>query len=105
LIEPYRDLFDTNFRKEFLSVNRWFNTVVNQKETQGVVGKVEFAKQEKKRLNETKNLKVELKKQQKQQPQRPKSLVALKNCQLPRNLIFKSQICNNMIQMSKTVKT
>jgi len=47
LIEPYRDLFDNNFRKGFLSVNRWFNTIVNQKEGQGVVGKVEFAKQEK----------------------------------------------------------
>jgi len=47
LIEPYRDLFDNNFRKGFLSVNRWFQTIVNQKEAQGVVGKVEFAKQEK----------------------------------------------------------
>jgi len=54
LIEPYRDLFDTNFRKGFLSVNRWFNTITNQKEAQGVVGKVEFAKQEKRAPKEQK---------------------------------------------------
>jgi elongation factor 1-gamma len=47
LVEPYRDLFDANFRKPFEAVNRWFNTIVNQKEVAGVVGKVEFAKQEK----------------------------------------------------------
>jgi len=47
LVEPYRDLFDPNFRKGFEAVNRWFNTVVNQKEAAAVVGKVELAKQEK----------------------------------------------------------
>jgi len=47
LLEPYRELFDANFRKPFEAVNRWFNTIVNQKEVAGVVGKVELAKQEK----------------------------------------------------------
>jgi elongation factor 1-gamma len=47
LLEPYREIFDANFRKPFEAVNRWFNTIVNQKEVAGVVGKVEFAKQEK----------------------------------------------------------
>jgi len=47
LIEPYREIFDINFRKPFEAVNRWFNTIIEQKEVSGVVGKVEFAKQEK----------------------------------------------------------
>jgi elongation factor 1-gamma len=47
LVEPYRDLFDQNFRKGFEAVNRWFNTIVNQKEALAVLGKVELAKQEK----------------------------------------------------------
>jgi len=47
LVEPYREIFDNNFRKPFEAVNRWFQTIINQKEVAGVVGKVEFAKQEK----------------------------------------------------------
>jgi len=47
LVEPYRDLFDNNYRKGFDHVTRWFSTVLNQKEVQNVVGKVDFAKQEK----------------------------------------------------------
>jgi len=47
LVEPYREIFDANFRKPFEAVNRWFNTIVNQNEVSRVVGKVEFAKQEK----------------------------------------------------------
>jgi len=47
LVEPYRELFDANYRKSFENVNRWFMTLVNQKSFQKVLGKVEFAKQEK----------------------------------------------------------
>jgi len=47
LVEPYRELFDQNYRKPFGEVTRWFTTVINQREFQAVVGKVEFAKQEK----------------------------------------------------------
>jgi len=47
LVEPYREIFDNNFRKPFEAVNRWFQTIVNQKEVAGVVGRVELAKQEK----------------------------------------------------------
>jgi len=77
LIEPYRDLFDTNFRKGFLSVNRWFNTIINQKEAQGVVGKVEFAKQEKRAPKEQKTKgeggdeKPQKQQQQQQKQQQP----------------------------------
>jgi len=48
LIEPYREVFDNNFRKPFEAVNRWFQTIVAQKAVAGVVGKFDLAKQEKK---------------------------------------------------------
>jgi len=47
LVEPYRELFDPNYRKSFENVNRWFTTLVNQKAFLTIIGKVEFAKQEK----------------------------------------------------------
>jgi len=68
LVEPYRELFDANFRKPFEAVNRWFNTIVNQNEVSRVIGKVEFAKQEKRAPKPAKP-EGEQKGQQQQEPQ------------------------------------
>jgi len=47
LAEPYRDLFEPKFRNAYANVNKWFSAVVEQKQFQAVVGKMELAKQEK----------------------------------------------------------
>jgi len=47
LVEMYREVFDPKFRERFGNVNRWFETLVNQKPFQEVLGKVDFAKMEK----------------------------------------------------------
>jgi elongation factor 1-gamma len=47
LIEMYTEVFDPKFRERFVNLNRWFDTMVNQRPFQEIVGKVELAKQEK----------------------------------------------------------
>jgi elongation factor 1-gamma len=47
LTEMYTEVFDPKFRERFVNVNRWFDTLVNQRPFQEVVGKLELAKQEK----------------------------------------------------------
>jgi elongation factor 1-gamma len=47
LVEMYREVFDKGFRNRFGNVNRWFETLLNQKPLQEIVGKVDFAVQEK----------------------------------------------------------
>jgi len=47
LTEMYTEVFDLKFRERFVNVNRWFDTLVNQRPFQEVVGKLELAKQEK----------------------------------------------------------
>jgi len=42
LLLAYQHVADQTFRQPFTNVNRWFNTVVNQKHVKSVVGEVKF---------------------------------------------------------------
>jgi len=43
LVELYKQVLDTQFRKPYVNANRWFNTIVNQKEVKSVIGEVQLA--------------------------------------------------------------
>jgi elongation factor 1-gamma len=47
LVTPFRELFAPDYVKQFPSLTRWFQTCVNQPQFADVIGKVEFAKNEK----------------------------------------------------------
>ncbi|VEN56734.1 unnamed protein product [Callosobruchus maculatus] len=40
LLNPYKYVLDPNFRKVFVNVNRWFNTLIHQQEFKAVLGDV-----------------------------------------------------------------
>lgn len=40
LIQPYKMVFDKEFRKDYKNVNRWFLTAVNQKHFKAVIGDI-----------------------------------------------------------------
>lgn len=42
LLNLYRFAFDTEYKKSFINVNRWFTTLVNQPQFKNVLGEVQF---------------------------------------------------------------
>lgn len=46
LIQLFQHVAEPNFRKPYFAVNRWFNTILNQKETQAVVKNFNFCEKE-----------------------------------------------------------
>jgi len=46
LVDLYKRVFSTEFRKPYANVNRWFTTCINQPQFAKVIGKVDFADKE-----------------------------------------------------------
>jgi len=80
LLDLYSTVFSPNYRKPYVNLNRWFNTVAHHPAFAGVVGEVTFATEEKKAPAPPKKQKnqgggkknKQQQQQQQQQQQKPK---------------------------------
>ncbi|CAH1402744.1 unnamed protein product, partial [Nezara viridula] len=46
LLNAYKVVLDSSFRKGFQNVNRWFNTIINQPKVKNILGEVKFCETE-----------------------------------------------------------